>query len=159
VGKAAEHLVCVDLLMKGYNAFLSDQGLPYDVVIDLGRQLVRVQVKGTAKPKNPMRGLRISDGYFFHARRAGRGRRRVYGDDEFDIYALVALDIYAVAYFARDEVDSQTICLRVPGVTYGPGGRLARHFEDGSLTRAIETATRPRPHIGHLDRVGRAAFG
>jgi hypothetical protein len=117
VGKAAEHLVCVDLLMKGYNAFLSDQGLPYDVVIDLGRQLVRVQVKGTAKPKNPMRGLRISDGYFFHVRRAGRGHRRVYGDNEFDIYALVALDIYAVAYFARKEVDSQTICLRVPGMS------------------------------------------
>jgi hypothetical protein len=56
MGKAAEHLVCADLLMKGYNAFLSDQGLPYDVVIDLGRRLVRVQVKGTAKPKNPMPG-------------------------------------------------------------------------------------------------------
>ena len=57
MGKAAEHLVCADLLMKGYNAFLSDQGLPFDVVIDLGRRLFRVQVKGTAKPKNPMPSL------------------------------------------------------------------------------------------------------
>jgi hypothetical protein len=39
MGKAAEHLVCADLLMKGYNAFLSAQGLPYDVVIDQGRGL------------------------------------------------------------------------------------------------------------------------
>jgi hypothetical protein len=150
MGKAAEHLVCADLLMKGYNAFLSDQGLPYDVVIDLGWRLFRVQVKGTAKPKNPMPRLRISDGYFFHVRRAGRGSRRVYGEDEFDLYALVALDIHAVAYFARDELDSQTICVRVPGITYGPGGKMARRFEDGSATRAIEAASRPLSFVSDL---------
>ena len=39
MGKAAQHPVCADLLMKGYNAFPSAQGLPYYVVIDLGRRL------------------------------------------------------------------------------------------------------------------------
>ena len=65
----------------------------------------------------------------------------MYGEDEFDLYALVALDIHAVAYFARDELDAQTICLRVPGITYGPGGKMARRFEDGRVTRAIEAAS------------------
>jgi hypothetical protein len=29
-GKAAEHLVCCDLILQGYSAFLADAGLPYD---------------------------------------------------------------------------------------------------------------------------------
>jgi len=32
VGKAGEYLVCADLISKGYVAYLSEQGLPYDVV-------------------------------------------------------------------------------------------------------------------------------
>ena len=35
VGKAAEHLVCADLITSGYRAFLSDQGLPYDILVDI----------------------------------------------------------------------------------------------------------------------------
>ncbi len=51
VGKAAEHLVVADLILSGYRAYLTDQGLPYDVVVDVGGRLYRVQVKAT-------RGLR-----------------------------------------------------------------------------------------------------
>jgi len=29
IGKAAEHLVCADLILKGYRSFLADQGLPF----------------------------------------------------------------------------------------------------------------------------------
>jgi hypothetical protein len=36
LGKAAEHIVCADLILAGYRAFLADQGLPYDVVFDQG---------------------------------------------------------------------------------------------------------------------------
>ena len=32
IGKAGEYLVCADLILKGYIAFLSEQGLPYDVI-------------------------------------------------------------------------------------------------------------------------------
>ena len=53
LGKAAEHLVCADLIMQGYRAFLSDQGLPYDILVDVQGVFVRVQVKATRKPKNP----------------------------------------------------------------------------------------------------------
>jgi len=34
IGKAGEHLVCTDLILKGYNAFLSDQGVPFDVLVE-----------------------------------------------------------------------------------------------------------------------------
>lgn len=138
MGKAAEHLVCADLLMHGFNAFLSDQGLPYDVVIDLRDRFVRVQVKPTTKPKNPMPATRLSDGYFFHVWRSGSGGRRIYSDDDFDIFALVALDIQRIGYFAKADLGLQTICLRVPGVSYRPGGRMVRRFEDGQLKRALQ---------------------
>ena len=45
IGKAAEHLVCADLIIQGYRAYLSDQGLPYDAVVDVSGHLIRVQIK------------------------------------------------------------------------------------------------------------------
>ena len=137
IGKAAEHLVCYDLLLKGYNAFLSDQGLPYDIIVDLGSRILRVQVKGTRRPKNPMPGHRLSDGYFFHIRRTGRRGTRIYGDNEFDMYALVALDIHAIAYFAKDDLILQTVSLRVPGIQYHHDSRAVRRFENADFGRAL----------------------
>ena len=34
-----------DLIMKGFIAFPSEQGLPYDVLLDNGDKLLKVQVK------------------------------------------------------------------------------------------------------------------
>ena len=50
-GAAGEHLVCADLLMLGYRAFLADQNCPYDVAVDVGGRLIRIQVKSTRKAK------------------------------------------------------------------------------------------------------------
>lgn len=47
MGKAGEHLVCADLILQGYNAFMADQGLPYDVVVDTDGKIHKVQVKST----------------------------------------------------------------------------------------------------------------
>ncbi|KKK68604.1 hypothetical protein LCGC14_2942380, partial [marine sediment metagenome] len=49
IGKAGEHLVCFDLIRQGFNAFLADQGLPYDVLIDKGERIYRIQVKTCTK--------------------------------------------------------------------------------------------------------------
>ncbi len=43
LGKAAEHLVVADLILSGYRAYLTEQGLPYDVVVDHEGRLYRVQ--------------------------------------------------------------------------------------------------------------------
>ena len=51
VGKAGEYLVCADLIIKGFVAFPSEQGLPYDVLLDTGEKLLKVQVKTTEKPR------------------------------------------------------------------------------------------------------------
>lgn len=98
-GKAAEHFVCYDLLMSGFQAYLSDQGLSYDVIIDTGISLIRVQVKGCLKPKNMNSQGRVERiGYSYSARRRGKYGAKRLDTLECDIIAFVALDIGHVAY-------------------------------------------------------------
>ena len=130
IGKAAEHLVCADLIMSGYRAFLSDQGLPYDILVDIGGSLLRVQVKSTRKPKNHDPKTRSTPGYFFHLRRAGKGGRRRYPENAFDLYALVALDRNAIAYLPA-------VDLRVPGERYLQNGSMNREFQAASFRHAL----------------------
>ena len=137
VGKAAEHLVCADLIMSGYRAFLSDQGLPYDILVDVDGALLRVQVKSTRKPKNHDPRTRATPGYFFHLRRAGKGGRRRYPENAFDLYALVALDRQPIAYLPAADCPNQSIALRVPGERYLQNGSLSREFQEASFRHAL----------------------
>ena len=98
IGKAAEHLVCADLLTLGYQAFLSEQGLAYDVIVDIDGRLIRVQVKGTVGLRAIPQRAAYTPAYLWHVRRAGKGGRRVYRENEFDMLALVALDTKQIAY-------------------------------------------------------------
>lgn len=139
IGKAAEHLVCADLILKGYRAFLSDQGLPYDVVVDLGDRFVRIQVKATLRPKNPAPKTRLTRGYFFHVRRAGKNGRRRYPPNAFDIFALVALDLRAIAYLRSNDTSLQTITLRVPGLDYHNTNSPGRDINEETFERAIRS--------------------
>ena len=102
IGKAAEHIACADLIMQGHNAFLSDAGLPYDMIVDIGDKLYRVQVKGTRQPL--VRTDRPSNEVSY---RFGTRRGRAYGRidaDAVDVFAFVALDIRKVAYVRTDEM-------------------------------------------------------
>ena len=137
VGKAAEHLVCADLITSGYRAFLSDQGLPYDILVDIDGTLLRVQVKSTRKPRNHDPRTRTTPGYLFQLRRAGKGGRRRYPDNAFDLYALVALDRQAIAYLSVADCPNQTIALRVPGERYLQNGSMNREFQEASFRHAL----------------------
>lgn len=112
-GKAGEHLVCTDLLLSGYNAYLSDQGLSYDVVVDADNHLYRIQVKTTFKPA-PVPLRTHTEKYQWSVRRSGKGAKRIIGNDEFDILALVALDIRIVAYLPITDQVRQTVHLKPP---------------------------------------------
>lgn len=114
-GKAAEHIVCADLILKGYRAYLSDQALPYDVVLDHDGKLYRVQVKGTLVVKNASASRRQPRmAYVWAVRRRGSGGRRHLDESHCDLIALVALDIRAVAYFPVSSC-GQTVALDAPG--------------------------------------------
>lgn len=124
LGKAAEHLVCCDLILGGFRAYLSDQGLPYDVIIDDAGKLLRVQVKATYASKNTASKKRSPIiGYNFAVRRRGASGARRLTEEHCDLVALVALDIRVIAYFAQFEV-GQTCSLYPPG--HVTKGRLVR---------------------------------
>ena len=130
-GTAAEHLVCADLLMGGWRAFMADQNCPYDVAVEIEGRLVRVQVKATRQQRAiPQRAEHIP-AYMWHVRRAGKGGRRVYAADEFDLLALVALDIRRIAYLPPSQ-HRQTIHLRPPGAAGG------KQFDDFPFRVALE---------------------
>lgn len=105
-GKAAEHLVCYDLIMQGYKAYLSDQGLPYDVVLDKGGKLFRVQVKSTLKPtlavKKGVTHRTDRQMYRFNTR-CGKGGKSQITKDACDIIAFVALSVKEIAYIKIED--------------------------------------------------------
>lgn len=151
IGKAAEHLVCCDLLLAGHRAFLADQGLPFDVVVEHGGRLLRLQVKSTTTLKNVnCRGRNERKCYSFHVRRRGkRGSSRLTNTD-CDIVALVALDLRLVAYLPVDTVP-ETIQLRPPGEVISPlSGRpvWASTIDQFPFARAV--SSNPRYDLDRL---------
>lgn len=99
-GTAGEYLVCADLLLKGYSAVLSVACEPYDILVDYGDSIKRIQVKSANKKKN-------SSSYKFtlNSGRGGGGShaKRVKLDlTQFDILALVTLDTKKVYYIPFD---------------------------------------------------------
>lgn len=99
IGKAGEHFVCFDLILKGYIAFQGEQGLPFDVLMMDDSRSYKIQVKSTMAPvnmpsrKNKNRSYLFSMGYNGNRRRNSR-----YKKEHVDIFALVALDRKTVAY-------------------------------------------------------------
>jgi hypothetical protein len=147
LGKAAEHLVCADLILNGYRCYLSDQGLSYDIVVDVNGMFCRVQVKACCFPRNMNGGGKHARiGYTFHVRRRGKNQRGKRLDaSHCDIVALVAIDIGAIAYLPLKEV-GQTYQLMPPG--YGFPGRYKR-------TRGVPIDQ--FPFSAALQRLGRAS--
>ncbi len=94
IGKAGEHLVCYDLILKGFNAFLTDQGLPFDVLVETSKGLKRIQVKSTTKLTTTGKSFNV---YRFSMRRA-RGQKVRFEIDEVDYFAFVSLSSKKIAY-------------------------------------------------------------
>jgi len=114
IGKAGEYLVCADLILEGYVAFLSEQGLPFDVVMNVDGKLLKVQVKTTRKSKHiPQRKSDIPS-YIFHIGNNGKyNRRKKYDATDVDLFALVALDTKRIAYLPFFDIQT-TMNFRVP---------------------------------------------
>jgi len=106
-GKAGEYLVCADLILKGYVAFPSEQGLPFDVVVDVNGKLAKVQVKTTRtyKPLPHSKKTHLT-GYLFNVARMGKGGMGTYSIGDVDIFALVALDTRTIGYIALQDIKS-----------------------------------------------------
>ena len=130
IGTAGEHIVCADLLMNGHRAFLANQACPYDVAVEVEGRMVRIQVKATRQQRSiPQRETHIAS-YLFHVRRCGKGGKRLYQVNDFDMLALVALDINRIAYMPPSQFKT-TIHMRPPGTPTG------KQFDDYKFDRAM----------------------
>lgn len=98
IGRAGEYLVAADLLLSGYGAFLTAQGLSCDIILEANGQLFKVQVKATRRPIPVPHQKQRTQKYCFNVRRCGKNGRRSYRDKEVDLFALVALDSREIGY-------------------------------------------------------------
>ncbi len=138
IGAAAEYLVCADLWMQHYRAFLSSAGLPYDVVLEVGGRLLRVAVKGVLQSSvRIMEGNRVC--YPFNLQRTRSGPRRLvrrYTTEECDLVAGAALDIKRVIYIPPTNGSWSTAFHVDPPNT--PSSMYARkRWEEWSLSQAL----------------------
>jgi hypothetical protein len=139
VGKAAEYLVLADLLLQKYRAFPTDQGLPYDIVVDISGRLIRIQVKATQQPRPVPHRPGSGQSYFFYCRRAGKAGARAVPNGTFDILALVALDIRTIAYVPLNSTVPQTLHLRAPGHRSGHGNKWRGDIDQMPFREALCT--------------------
>jgi len=135
LGKAGEYLVCADLILKGYIAFPSEQGLHYDVVVDRQGKLIRIQVKTTRTYKAVPQREKRTDAYLFNCRRCGKGGRHSYRDEDIDIMAFVCTDMKIIGYLPIQKV-RQTMIFRTRKIEY-PGNKPGKYLEDLTFESAI----------------------
>lgn len=105
-GKVGVHLVCADLILKGYIAFPSEEALPYDIVAEIHGKLIKIQVKTTRIPVPiPQRCRKVENApvYLFQIMRMGKGGKKKYSDSHNDLFALVALDRNLIAYVSHSQ--------------------------------------------------------
>ena len=114
IGKAGEYLVCADLILNGHVAFLSEQGLPFDIVLDYNNKLYKVQVKTTRNPKNILQRKSEIPAYIYHVGTNGKNqKRKKYEIGNVDIFAFVALDSKRIGYLPYFDTQT-TMNFRVP---------------------------------------------
>ena len=106
IGKAGEYLVCADLIMKDFIAYPSEQGLPYDLCLDTGSKIIRVQVKTTQSHRSIPQRSKDTKAYIFNIRNHGKNNKSRYRFGEVDLFALVVLDIRAVGYLWHKDMAS-----------------------------------------------------
>lgn len=99
-GSAAEHLVCADLLLRGYSASIAAHGMPYDVLVEVDGLVLRVEVKSSQFVKTVTRkhrsDVRVYE-FSFGKSANERGYRR-HAPGQFDLAAIVATDLRVIGY-------------------------------------------------------------
>lgn len=162
-GKAGEYLVCADLILKGLIAFPSEQGLPYDVLLDTGRKLLKVQVKTTEGVRTVQQRAKETKCYIFNIKRHGKQNTKRYSSNEIDIFALVCLDTREIGYLKNAETPD-TINIRADylrGTYYDEKG-IADYEKVLELSKSIksqtEIAKKLNLHVAQINRMLKKDF-
>jgi len=134
-GKAGEFLVCADLLLQGYVAYLTEQGLHYDLVVDCIGRLFRIQVKTTRTYRSVPQRIKHTPAYLFNVRRCGKSGRGRYETSDLDIMALVALQERIIGYIPINQVKT-TMAFRTRKYNYR-SNRSGVYLEDFTFEKAL----------------------
>jgi hypothetical protein len=102
-GLRAEHLVCADLISRGFLVVFAPAGSKYDLIVDVNGVLLKVQVKGVSAPYvRPRKDASATDHYQYRFKMFGqRGAHQIptsYKSGDFDLLALVTLDNSNIGY-------------------------------------------------------------
>lgn len=134
-GKAGEHLACAELLLQGFNALLTAQGMAYDLIVDWKETIFRIQVKSSLQPYD-------TNVYRFNIARIGRGGRALREASECECFAFVALDIRKIAFVPTHlltRADGGVIGLTEMRTDKAPcGGRTFDYFKSFQPQKLIE---------------------
>jgi hypothetical protein len=142
LGKAGEHMVCADLISKGYTAYLIEQILRYDIVMDLNGKLLRIQVKTTFEQKKIIQRKSTIPVYQFQARRCGKGGRQSYSNEDIDIMAFVCLKDKLIAYVPIQSV-GQTMHFYLKGYNNPKNGKNIKFIENYTIEKALNDFLNP----------------
>jgi hypothetical protein len=156
-GKAGEYLVCADLILKGLIAFPSEQGLPYDVLLDTGKKLLKVQLKTAEGVRTVQQRAKETKCYIFNIKRHGKQNNQRYTTNEIDIFALVCLDTREIGYLKNTETPD-TINIRADylrGAYYDEKG-VADFEKVLELNKSIKSQTEIAKNLNlHVAQVNR----
>jgi hypothetical protein len=103
IGKAGEYLAVYSITKQGYVCYLSDQGLPYDVVVDVNGTLLRGQVKSTMGLKDYGKSKQV---YRFGTRSAKKNARSA-SVLNCDFYVFISIDGDLAAFMTTEELESK----------------------------------------------------
>tara|TARA_Y100001963_G_scaffold130328_1_gene186495 strand:+ start:374 stop:778 length:405 start_codon:yes stop_codon:yes gene_type:complete len=98
-GTASEHLVCADLWIQGYKAYMV-HGDIFDVVLKAENQLYKIQVKSSTNPKYNTNSLT------FNLSR-GCKSKDLYRKRDIDVWAFVDLMYKKVCYIDVQELNNK----------------------------------------------------
>ena len=98
-GTASEHLVCADIWLQGYKAYMIP-GDVFDVILKVGNKLIKIQVKSSSF--NQYNHTKLS----FNLTR-GHTSKRLYQVDEIDAWAFVDLVYKKVCYMHIDDLNNK----------------------------------------------------
>lgn len=108
IGRIGEYLAAAVLEQMGFDVNII-AGKKYDLLVTTNEKMYRVQVKSTSRDNSTNRARKPS--YEFRTSH-GRTGKKLYAKGEMDIFALVAIDIRKVLFFAADSI--KTVTTRVP---------------------------------------------
>ena len=132
IGELGELAVLYDLIKQGYDAYLISGSHAYDIVLDIGTKILKVQVKTTNYLYSYKKVRNI---YKFHTNRPGLRVR--YKKKDIDLMALIALDCNVIAYIPYNRSASASTTFRSRKIVYAHKSN-ARYLEDYPLSKCLK---------------------